>query len=259
MSLFLKLIGLISLLTIMLCMWRLFFQYTDLAFFALTPIFVVLLMSSYNVHLNVKKHIYLVAIKTNSPLKNIFSGRISAFILAFLFSSSATFTIAYVCISVDPYDSKMLILFVLFGFAASFLYSDFISRHLNAPYSKYLGMNSMSYFLSILLVGCIALQSWNEDAYSVNLLTVEFLDALLIGIQNAPIHSEGSIIAEAFVPLYAYEAFKFWAVNKLGGYLILKMLLSIDSAVVGVLLAKSIVTVSFFFNKNENNVGDINK
>lgn len=259
MSFILKLIGMISLLTIMLSIWRLFFQYTDLAFFTLTPIFFALLISTYKVNFHVKKHIYSVAIKTHSPLKNIFSGRISTFIRALLFSSSATFTIAYVCISFSPYDSKILICFVLFGFVASFLYSDFISKHLNAPYTKYLGINSMYYLLSVLLVGCIALQSWNEDVYSVHLLEVGFLDALLIGIQNAPTHSEGSIIAETFVPLYAYDAFKFWAVNKLGGSLILKMLLSIDSAVVGILLAKSVVTLSFFFSKDENNVSDIKK
>lgn len=255
MNLFLRLIGVTIPTIIILCIWRLCFPFTDFAFFALTPIFVVLLVSSYKAHFLVNKHIYTLAIKHESQLKNILSGRLSACCRALLFSSSATFTIAYVSISLDIINSKILIFSVLFGFFISLIYSNYISKHLNPPYSDYLGIKSMSYFLSLLLVGSLAQQSWAQETYSVSLMDANFLNALLIGIKNAPKHSEGSMIAEVLAPLYAYDAFKFWAVNKLGGSFILKILLSIDSAIVGVLLAKSIISVSFFFNINKDNIG----
>ena len=126
---------------------------------------------------------------------------------------------------------------------------DILDAHLRQPYSGAMGLTLGAYLAALMFIPLLAWISWNFVEYRGEFRTADFSKAVTLGMQELP--ARRGWISEVLAPLYAIEAGKLWLVVQLGSSRWATILFSLDTTLVGFILARTAAIITNFAQVKE--------
>jgi hypothetical protein len=228
-----------------LYVWRAAYPLSDWALLALGPLAVLLFLGHLGPGLELHQARMRAAIRPESPLLGILTGRIKATLNAGLFVLIAVPLLAWQGLAPNPVQAAIFIVLCLVAGAVFGGVQSELLVHCHRPYVRTSAVSISTWLVALAFVPVIAWVNLNLVHYPGEIRAADSLsDAALRGMQVLPVRR--GWIAEVFAPLYAYEAGKLWLVVQMSPSRWLAILFSLDSALFSFILARTSVILTAF-------------
>lgn len=222
-----------------LTVWKTLFPSTDLAVLALVALAGILFWGSFSVASAVQQARMKFTIRPESKLSSFTSGRIYAGFQSMIFAVIAIFLLAWQFVTATQVE---ILLYLFLAVAAGSLFwvlEETFNQHLHKPYSRSVSASVSSWIMGVMFLPIISWVNWNYTSHSGLVLTASFTEAVSYSFQALP--ERRGWIAELLSPLYAFDAAKLWIVVQLEASKWATILLSIDTALISFIMARSAV------------------
>jgi hypothetical protein len=187
---------------------------------------------------------FRVAVREDSALSRILTGKIRATALALFFTVAAVLLLAWQALSVGVAEGAIL---VLAAFTAGSVFAagqSFLAHHFHQPFARAIATSVVTWIVAIPFALILSLSTWAWAAMPGSMLDASFSEALRLGLDRLP--ARGGWIAEVLAVPYAYDAAKLWLVVQLRDYPLVAVAFSLDAALVSFVLCRvSIVATQF--------------
>jgi len=228
-----------------LYLWRSVYALSDWAVLALVPLAVMLFLGHLRPSLELHQARMRAAIRPESPLLGILTGRFRAILGAMLFVLLAVPLLAWKALTVSPLQAAMFIMLGLVAGAVFVGVQSRLLRHFQRPFLCASAISISTWLAALPFLPVIAWANLNLVAYPGAIRAATSLsEAAMQGMQMLP--ARRGWIAELLAPLYAYEAAKLWLVVQMNTSRWLPVLFSVDAALFSFMMARaSVVLVAF--------------
>ena len=219
-----------------LYLWRLFYPSTDWAVLAIFPLSIMLFWGYWSLRIAIYRAKLRVAIRAESRLTGILSGKILTCLRAIIFVLISIALLAWQAL--ESSHLEILISIVLYLFAA-ILFVYLRSRsltHFHQPFANAVAMSCSMWIIVIAFIPIIAYINWHYVPYSGEFRSASLTEAMRLGIENLP--PRRGWIAEVLAPMYAADGAKLWLVVQFDTSRWVGMLYSLDTAIVSFILAR---------------------
>lgn len=224
--------------------WRTAYQFGDWAIVTLIPLAVSLYIGFWSLALAPWRARLRIALRDQSPLSRILTGRIRATLLAAAFTSVAIILLAWQTLVSSAWQGMMMLVLVL---AAGSIFAGgerCLSRHFHQPFARAIAVSFATWVVALPFYLIIAFQTWAFQSHPGAIVDASLLEAVQIGIDRMP-RRHGWVANVLAVP-YAYESAKLWLVIQLRDYPVIGVLFSLDAAVFSFILARVSVVITQF-------------
>ena len=196
--------------TLFLYLWRTLYPATDWAVVALAPLAALLFMGSLWTSAAVYRASMKAAVRGNSPLTWLMTGRVRAFFGATIFTLIAVPLLAWHAIS-STYPEFLLVAFLCF--IASMLFAGIEHKlldHLTPPFARVTALSLAMLIAALFFVPVLAWADWNFTPQPSAIRSAGLGEALELGFRELP--ARRGWMAELLAPFYALEYGKLWVV-----------------------------------------------
>lgn len=227
-----------------LTLWRLGYAYTDWAALVLLLLGGVIGLGLWPLVLAPWQSQLRVALRADSPLGRILTGRIKAFVVSSLFCGLAVAVLAWQALSVS-WGGAAMGLALFFLCAVAFAWAEQRLRvHLHQPFAPSVAAVLVTWALALPFTALIAWFNWSALVIPGAMLKASFPEALVLGQAQLPAHG-GPITALLAIPC-AYDGAKMWLVVQLRDYPLVGVLWCVEAALFAFVLARSAIAVMQF-------------
>lgn len=231
-----------------LCIWRLAYEYSDLAILGLVPLALVVLVGTWPVYLDPWKARLRLALREDSPLTAWLTGRIRAAVLSTIFTFVAVSLLAWQALEASAVDFLIMgTAFLLSGSVFSIMEGCSL-RHFHQPFARVFSTSMATWMAAVPATIIIATYIWSEAKHPGAMLDAGLQEAVQIGLSNLP--ERGGWIAAVLAVPYGYEAAKLWGVVQLQEYPAAGVLFSLDTALFVFVLCRTAAIVTLFVKAN---------
>jgi len=227
-----------------LYLWRIAYGSSDWAVIALTPLAVVIFIGVWPLNLEPWKAHLKLALRHDSPLSTLLTGRFRSAILSLSFTCVAIILLAWQALTAAAPDAVII---VATFFLTACIYSaghDVSQRHFNQPFARAFATSLVSWVVAVPFTLMVAGYTWALGSQPGAMLDASLQEALQIGLENLP--ERGGWIASILAVPYGYEAAKLWGVVQLQDYPVAGVLFSLDTALFGFVLCRTAIIVTLF-------------
>lgn len=227
-----------------LYIWRLAFEFSDWAAVALLPLALIIFVGFWPLTLQPWRARLRVALREDSPLSHILTGKIRALILSVPFTAISVVLLAWQSVSATRIEALIMLFAVFFSGCVFATGQETLTRHFHQPFARVIATSVVTWAVALPFTLIVAISSWAWVAMPGDMLTASLPEALQIGLNNLP--ARRGWIAEVLAVPYAYEAAKLWVVVQLRGYPIVGALFSLDAALISFVLCRVGIVVTQF-------------
>ena len=227
-----------------LYLWRMVYGSSDWAVLALIPLAVVIFIGVWPQNLEPWKARLQLALRHDSPLSTLLTGRLRSAILSLSFACLAIILLAWQALNASASDAVII---VATFFLTACIYSaghDFLQRHFHEPFTRAFTTSLVSWLVALPFTLMVACYTWAWGSQPGAMLDAGLQEALQIGLANLP--ERGGWIASILAVPYGYEAAKLWGVVQLQDYPVAGVLFSLDTALFGFVLCRTAIVVTMF-------------
>lgn len=217
--------------------WRFMYPDSDWAVVFLAPLTVLLFLSSFWINVAIYRANARVAVRTDSPIAWLMTGRIRAMIVGIGFSILTVYVLAWHAVSSTYIE---LCLLILLSVAASLFFAFAEHKlliHLTPPFARATALSAATLIAAAVFIPILASANWNFTPHPGAIRTANLESALQLGFDELP--ARRGWVAELLAPLYALEYGKLWFAVQDGSPKWLALWYSLDSALVSVLAARA--------------------
>lgn len=234
-----------------LYLWRVAYaldDFGDWAILALTPLAVLLYFGFRPLVLDPWKARLRIALREESPLSHILTGKIRATLLSLAFTAVTIFLLAWRALAASPLEGALMLALVFISGIAYSGSQALLARHFHQPFARAAAISWATWLVALPFTLIVAVSIWSYTSYPGVMIDATFREALQIGIDNLP--ARRGWIAEVLTVPYAYEAGKLWVVLQLKEYPVVAAFFSLDAALFSIILARASIVVTQFIQSN---------
>ena len=216
--------------TLSLYLWRTLYPATDWAVVALAPLAALLFMGSLWTSAAVYRASMRAAVRWDSTLAWLMTGRVRAFFGATVFTLVAVPLLAWHAIS-STYPEFLLV--AVLCFIASMLFAGTENKlldHLTPPFARATALSLAMMIAALFFVPVLTWANWNFTPQPSAIRSAGLGEALQLGFSQLP--ARRGWVAELLAPLYALEYGKLWFVVQAGSPKWFSFWYSIDAALI---------------------------
>jgi len=229
-----------------LYIWHITYNFGDWAALALIPLALVIGVGIWPLMLDPWKARLHLALRRDSPLGKILTGRIRAAFLSAVFTFVAVTLFAWQALSVSLAQAAVMLAAFFLSACIFSTGQNILLRHFHQPFARVLATSLVTWGVALPFTLIIAFWTWRWAIMPGPILDASFQDALRIGLDKLP-EREGWIAGILAVP-YSYEAVKLWLVVQLRDYPAVGALFSIDAALFSFILCRSAIIITQFID-----------
>ena len=233
--------------TLSLATWSLAIDITDFAPIFLIPLGVILYLSVYRLQLDTWKAHYELIVKKNSMIYNLLNGKVRAHLSALVFTLASIPVVAWFFVTAPLPLFALLCAIVAATCVLFFNIRKNLQEHFNEPFATKYAVHFATIIGAAVSFLILWWYAWAIDLHSAEYQAVDLVGAVELGMSNIP--NPNSIFAPLFTIPFVLEALKLWSVVQLQPYLNLALVLSLEAALIGFLIAKLGVIVTYFVNQ----------
>lgn len=227
-----------------LFLWRIAYASTDWAVLALGPLALAIWIGGWPLFLDTWRARFFLALRQDSVIGRILTGRIRAAFLNTGFTMAAITLLAWQALNASGLEGGiMLSAFVISGGLFA-LGQNLVARHFHQPFARSLATSLVSWLVAVPFTFVLAYAFWAWKAMPGAMLGADLSGAVHIGLQELP--PRGGWITEILAVPYVYEATKLWVAVKLAAYPFIGVLLSLDAALFSFALCRTAIVVTQF-------------
>lgn len=227
-----------------LCVWRLAYEYSDLAILSLIPLAIAVLMGGWSINIDPWKARLRIALREDSPLALILNGRLRAALLSTVFVFLSLSLLAWQSLEATALELVVMgLAFLVSGYAFSAIQKSLL-QHLHQPFAREFSVSIATWLVALPFTLFGATYTWAWSKQPGAMLDAGIHDALQIGLSNLP--ERGGWIASALAVPYGYEALKLWSVVQLKEYSIVAIFFSVDAVLFSFVLCRTAVILTLF-------------
>ena len=233
--------------TLSLAAWSLAIKITDFAPIFLVPLGVILYRSIYRLQLETWQAHYELVVKKDSVIYNLLNGKVRAHLSALVFTLASIPVLAWFFMTA-PLPLFAFLCAVIAATCVLFLSSrKNLQMHFNEPFATKYAVQLATLVGAAVSFVILWWHAWAIDLHNAEFQAVDFVGAIELGRSSIP--NPDSIFATLLTIPFVLEALKLWAVVQLQTYSNLALLLSLEAALIGFLIAKLAVIVTYFVNQ----------
>lgn len=222
--------------------WRIFYPVTDWAIISLAFLAAVTFIGIFFSSASLFKAQMKVAVRSTSPHKKWFTGRLRAVFKAVAFATFATLILGWQAVTVPTEVAIALILLCVFASSTTFLSERFLENHLTAPFARVSGAYFGTAVATIVFLPVLVWINLSMVSYPAEFKTHSWSQLILIGQRELP--ERRGWISELLSVFYVLEYSKLWLVIQLGTSRWVAILYSLDTALGGLILARASAVLS---------------
>ncbi|MCB6179026.1 hypothetical protein LHP98_12915 [Rhodobacter sp. Har01] len=230
--------------TLSLLLWRIGYASSDWAALALIPIAIVIGVGLWRLTLDPWKAHLQIALRENSPLGRILTGKTRTLFVLISFTSVSVILLAWQAAIATVSDATIMLMAYFLSGCAFLTSKNLLSRHLHPPFARDLAISLGTWVVALPFILIIALSTWAWARIPGAMLDASLQDALQVGLNRLP--ARGGWIAAILSVPYGYEAAKLWAVVQLREYPIVGVLFSLDTALFSFVICRAGVISTHF-------------
>ena len=237
----------ILVMTLSLAAWSLAIKITDFAPIFLLPLGVILYRSVYRLQLETWQAHYELIVKKDSVIYNLLNGKVRAHLSALVFTLASIPVVAWFFMTAPLPLFAFLCAVIATTCVLFFSIKQNLQTHFNEPFATKYAVHFATLVgaaVSFLLLWWYA---WAIDLHNAEFQSVDLFGAVELGRSSIP--NPNSIFATLLTIPFVLEALKLWAVVQLQTYSNLALILSLEAALIGFLIAKLGVIVTYFVNQ----------
>ena len=231
-----------------LFLWRIGYRDSDLAVLALIPMSAVICMGAWPLMLEPWRAKLRVALREDSTMGRILTGRLRAAFLTLVFTCTAVTVLAWRAL--DSSLDEVVALTCGFVLAATMFAKaqSTLLRHFHTPFARSIATSLTTWTVALPFTVILAYSTWSSVKMPGMLLDAGFLEAVTIGMDRLP--ERGGWIAAILSVPYGYEAAKLWIVVALRDYPIVGALFSLDTALIAFVLCRTAIVIAQFTDRH---------
>lgn len=222
--------------------WSLAIEITDFAPVFLFPLSVVIYCSVYRLHMNVWKAHYELIVRSDSAIYNLLNGKIRGHLNAFIFTLVSVTVLAWFFITAPLSLVAALCLIIAIFCSMLFIFKNSLRQHFNEPFATKYAVNLATILGAGVSFFVLWWHAWAIDLHDAEFQSVDLIGAIEIGKSQIP--NPSSIFAHLLMFPFVFDAVKLWAVVQLKTYSNMALILSLEAALVGFLIAKMSIIVT---------------
>lgn len=230
-----------------LTVWALGYERTDIAAFSLLPMILVLAACNFQLSAATNKSYLQVAFLETSKLRNIFTGRISAFIGSLIFAVTTGVLLGLNVLSLRGAEIEVYLGLLFAGVLLSSILTSWTQSQLISPYCHSFSVNISTILLSLLFIPVVVWVNWNFVQYPGMIKTATLSEALNYSSSLLP--SRRTWLVELVAVFEAFSMIKLWLVIKLDSPTWARLMFSFDTAVASILLARGLSVINVYILK----------
>ena len=224
--------------------WSLGTKFSDLSILALLPLTFFIFHVSWRVSFDTWRMHYYIVVRKNSKYYNVFNGKLRATAVAAFYTLTTIPLMAWQFLSASYYEFLTLMMCVLLAGISYIFIAGYTKNHLHSPYDQIVAIKIATWFAAICCFWSFWYVAWFIESHDMDYFKWSLGEAIVYGAPQSP--NKNSILSPIFSLLFAFDAFKLWVTVQLKEYPFFPMLLSIDIALISVLLARiSVIIVHF--------------
>ena len=236
-------IGATAILLLPLALWRLAYHVTDAAALALLLLAAVLFLGSLRIALPVHRAQMSVAIRRDTWLAHLASGRLRAIAFATLFVVLGIPVFAWHAWSASRLELGLLACLVVCAAALALAAEARLSPLLTPPFARSVAAALATVAPALVLVPVMTWANWSYLDHPAAMKTASLVEAMRIGLQVLP--PRAGLPAEFLSPFAVADGAKLWLVVQETAPRWLSFWFSLDSALVGLLAARAAALLAF--------------
>lgn len=233
--------------TLSLLAWSLAIDLTDFAPVFLIPLSVIFYRSVYRLQLDTWIAHYELIVKKDSNLYNLINGKLRAHLSALILTLSSIPVVAWFFVTAPGSLYSALCAIIVISCTSFFTIKRSLDKHINEPFATKYAVYFATLIGAVLSFLILWWYAWAIDLHDAKYQLVDLVGAVQLGKSAIP--NPNSIFAPLFTIPFVLEAIKLWSVVQLKDYSNLAFLLSLEAALVGFLINKLCVIVTYFVDQ----------
>ncbi len=211
-----------------LWLWRGAYEQTDWAVLALSPLALVLAAGSWPLARDPWRAMLRAALRKDSFLERIVTGRLRATVLSLAFAAAATAVLAWQALSTTIQEAAILLGVFCLSALAFLLAEAILGRHLHQPFARAAATSLITWTVALPFAVLFAVHTWWAVPMPGEVLGASLREAMALDPRGLP-DREGWITSALRV-LQGWENAKLWAVVQLPEHPVASVLYSFDAA-----------------------------
>lgn len=233
-----------ALIGISLYLWREGYQYSDWAVVALLPAAVVIWTGFLPLVRDTWRARLHTALREESPLGKILTGKLRAHLLSGLFTTIAITLLAWRALSVTLIEVTVLATAIILSATLFSIGLNWLSKHFHRPFARSIAASVVTWTVAFPFTLAIAWTTWEWSQMPGAMLNASLYDAMNSGLGELP--DRGGLVTNILGLLSGYEAAKLWIVIQLREYPFVGVLFSLDAALYAFVLCRSAIVIALF-------------
>tara|TARA_R110002072_G_scaffold26023_7_gene86620 strand:+ start:1405 stop:2172 length:768 start_codon:yes stop_codon:yes gene_type:complete len=229
---------------LLLSLWNLTLSYSDWAVLWLLVLAGMIFRGNWSIviaHWRAERGIVL---RAESWLSRWFTGRVWAFLSSATLVLALTPALAWQALTMSTVEA---ILLLTLAFASAWLFlsmRSFLARHVIPPFDRILATGPSAWLLGLPFSVILFFITWYTTTVPAEMFSASFSEIIQSNFRHIP--ETRGWIAEILAVGYAIEAAKLWLIAQLRNYPIVTLILNLDAALLGLLVARASVVIAHF-------------
>ena len=185
-----------------------------------------------------------VALRQESPLAKLLTGKLRAFILSGIFTFVSVTLLAWQAWSAPLSDIPVLAAAFFISAALFSSCQNVLLSHIHQPFARSVATSVVTWLVAVPFAIAIAWATWAWAKIPGEMIDGTLYGSVIARLSDLP--DRGGWIAAILAVPSAYEAAKLWAAVQLRDYPLVGILFSVDAALFAFVLCRSAVVIALF-------------
>jgi hypothetical protein len=219
-----------------LYLWRLTYPTTDFAVAFLFPLAALIALGTFWYSAAVYRATMSAAVREDSSISWILTGKIRASLRAILLVSVAIPVLAWHALSATIVEFAMLALLCVLTSSSFVIIERMTRKHLKPPFAHKSALLAATFSISLVFIPLLAWANWEFTDHPLALRYSSLGEAVQLGFNQHP--ARRGWVAEIIAPLYAFEYVKLWFVVQADSPRWFSLWYSLDTALISIFAAR---------------------
>lgn len=227
-------------------LWRTIYPFSDWAALPLSALAIALFIGTYAPAVSIYRARLDIAVHSTSPLSKLLTGRLHAGFITFVFIFVALPVLAWRSLTAEPVEVGAFIALSVGVSSLTIVTRTLLQPHLTLPFSRSVSIMIGTVAVAAVFVPLLAWINRNYVFQPGEFCEASLLQAVTFAINELP--ARRGWIAEILSVFYAMDAAKLWLVVQLGSSRWATIFFSLDSALVGFVVAHASAILTIFIS-----------
>lgn len=227
--------------------WSLAIGITSFAPIFLLPLCIIIYWSAYRLHMDVWRAHYALIVRSDAIFYNLVNGKVLGHLGALVFTLASVPVLAWFLITESAAIVVILCIIIASACIMFFSFKNNLILHFKEPFATKYAVNFATAFGAGVSFLILWWYGYAIDKHEAEFQSVDLIGAIELGKSSVP--NSNGIFAPLLMWPFILEALKLWAVVQLKAYYNLALIMSLEFALVGFLVARLCVIVTYFVDK----------